>query len=130
MCGVDNRTLVDEFWTFHTLAKSKERSERLRADEHRWAYETVTEAMEKGGPDAIALLVALADAAPDPDEMGYLGAGPIEDLLHEHRSTDVDLLDELARKDARIRRALRTAILPDMLSSEQKARLTRYKSQP
>jgi hypothetical protein len=127
---VDNGTLAIAFWTFHTLSKSKDRSERLRADEHFRGWEKVGEAMEKGGPDAMALLVALADAAPNDYEMGYLGAGPIEDLLHEHRSTDVDLLDELARRDGRIRRALRSAILPDTLSPEEKARLRRYDTRP
>jgi hypothetical protein len=123
-----DESLPDAYWLHHRLFHSKDRGERLSADQYSWAWETVWETMERGGPDAIRLLFELADAAPDEDAIAYLGAGPIEDLLHERRAEDLDLLDEAARKDRRIRLALQHVEWPHTMSAEEVARFRRYDS--
>lgn len=122
--------LVAAFWRFHALRRSDQRDERLRADDVFWASDAVQVAMEGGGSGAIELLVALSEAAPDGQALVYLGCGPIEDLMSSHGNDDVDLLDEAARMNAKLRVALGWAVPPTGMSEENIARLERYRRAP
>jgi hypothetical protein len=54
--------------------------------------------MESGGVDAIRLIVALIETAPDDAAIAYVGARPLEDLVHEHGDGVIDDLDRFARQ--------------------------------
>ena len=71
--------LVSAYWRHHALS-SGDRAERLASQELSWAWDAVDEAME--GDDPLGLLDALLEA-PGADP-GYLGAGPVGDLLAAH----------------------------------------------
>ena len=71
--------LVSAYWRHHALA-SGDRAEQLASEIHSWAWDAVDEAME--GDDPLGLLDALLEA-PGADP-GYLGAGPVGDLLAAH----------------------------------------------
>ena len=89
--------LVDGYWTAHRLAMSSVRSDRLAAQDWRWAVDEVGSAMEQ--PDAAALdLLDDLMRAPEAD-LGYLGASPLEDLLTEHGSVIADQVADRARRD-------------------------------
>jgi hypothetical protein len=86
----------------------------------------VFETMVRGGSEAVELLVGVAEAAADDVEAGYVGAGGIETLIHFHGDDVVELLDEAARMNWRLRVALRSATLSGSLSDAGLARLSKY----
>jgi len=76
------------------------------ADEDFWAYDRVGEIVR--GPDAQAaweICVGLVRAAPD-EQLGYIGAGPIEDLVCRHGAALIEWLEGEAKRDSRFREAL------------------------
>lgn len=124
-----NADVLDAYWTFHALSKSSDRAERLASEDLLWAYDTVGDAMVRGGPDAVALLVDLADTAPD-DALGYLGAGPFEELLALHAESVGDDLDAALRTNAKLRQAMRSVYWGDDVPKSVVDRLRRYESAP
>lgn len=69
----------------------------------------------------VEVLVKLAETAPSDDEVGHIGAGPIEDLLYENRERLgqpkdelLEQIDEAARRSSRFRRGLSSALLVDL----------------
>jgi hypothetical protein len=89
--------LVDGYWSAHRLRRSSVRSERLAADGWQWAVDDVDAAMGQPDDSALQLLDDLM-CAPDAD-VGYLGAGPLEDLLAVHGVAVADQVADRARKD-------------------------------
>lgn len=62
--------------------------------------------VDQGGSEALALVSALVDGAETDDDVGLVGAGPLEDLLVCHGATMVDELDDLARRNPRFAEAM------------------------
>jgi hypothetical protein len=85
----DLDSLVAAYWQHHQLATSSDRADRLRASGLGWAEAEVRDRIEAGDDDSFRLLVALAEAAPTDDDVGAVGAGPIEDLIEERWSDEV-----------------------------------------
>jgi hypothetical protein len=76
------------------------------------AYERVSEIVrEVGGPEAVALVLALLDSAPSPADLVDVAAGPLEDLLAEHWDEVIDEIEAAARRGGPIRRALTSVYL-------------------
>lgn len=75
-------------------------------------WQAVRDRIDAGGTGAVELVVALVDAAPDPIGLAVVGAGPLEDLVHEHGGALVAEIERLARQDAGFGQALRSASLP------------------
>jgi hypothetical protein len=61
-----------------------DRKERLRADDHWWAWEAVDEAAREGSLPLAVLDALVCDPAGDSDYRAYVAAGPLEDLLKLH----------------------------------------------
>ncbi len=101
---VDDETAC-AYWEHARLAHSMERRERLDARDLGWADERVTRAISRGGRDALDALVVLAGAA-STEQLGALGAGPLEDVLYEHGEALLDELDDVIRRTPRLRAAL------------------------
>jgi hypothetical protein len=73
--------LVAGYWQHYRLSTG-DRGERLAQDELIGAWQSVDDLISERDVDAVALLVALADAVEgDEPALAYLGAGPVETLL-------------------------------------------------
>ena len=77
------------------------------------AQDTVVDVVRHRPGEAVALLVELADAAPDDDALVGVGTGPLEDLLHLHGDAYGPELALAARRSANLRAALRMALTPE-----------------
>ena len=74
-------------------------------DDEALAWE-VNRRSRDGGPDAVNLLAALAGAAPDEESLGFLGAGPLEELVNFHGLRLAEELDEALDREPKPRTAL------------------------
>jgi hypothetical protein len=99
--------VVAAYWRHHQLIFSEDPIERADADHWFWAWEEVDEAALAASPGIVALLVALAKAAPNDQALAYLGAGPLEDLIRRHGAEFVDAIDLAAQTSESFRVALR-----------------------
>lgn len=64
------------------------------------AHELVEQRINLGGAQAVDLLATLAEAAPADDGGSTVGAGPLEDLLHEYGDSVIDEVERMARRSA------------------------------
>ena len=71
-----------------------------------WAWKEVQEAVASRDPKVVLLLERLADSAPSEAALAYLGAGPLEDLLHLHDATLIDRVEAAARRSSQFRSAV------------------------
>jgi len=126
---VDRQRLIDAYWEQYRLSTSGDRGERLRLDEWFWAWEDVERAVHDADGDVVELLVALAEAAPD-GARGYVGAGPIENLIDRHGARFVDQIDDAARRSAPFRTALRSVSYGENVDRAVVARLQRFGRSP
>ena len=118
--------LVDDYWCYYRAINGS-RQERLAADRYRWAYETVSEIVEIGQPDAVEILVELSEAESDDFvALSNLGAGPIEQLLCHHADEFIDQIDSAARQSSSFRMALRCAWYDASLPTEIVHRVRRF----
>jgi hypothetical protein len=80
--------------------------------------------IREGGPAAVDLLVALADAARDTQDLAALGAGPVENLFFAHGESVWPSFDAAAADNTNLRLAMdRADITPldvqQMMESRQ-----------
>jgi hypothetical protein len=73
-----------------------------------WAWEAVDSLWTEGVPEAIDKLVQLADAVPDPELLGYLGGGPLEDLVQFWGGDYEEEIVLAARRSSNFAAALQT----------------------
>lgn len=100
--------LVADWWSYYDAnggfaegAHARDTTPREDA-----ADEIVDELSQQGDPRAVPLLVALAEAAPSRKSLFYLGAGPLEDLVHGHGDALAPLLVARAAACPRFKIAL------------------------
>lgn len=120
------------YWSHYEYLTSDNRGQRAFGGSDDWADERVRahlsgadEDLPEGVTDKVALLVALADGAPDLAALAFLGAGPIEDLLRAG-TADIELVDAAARKNENFRCALRCAWFDDDLAPTESTQLRRF----
>jgi hypothetical protein len=119
--------LAQAYFEFWRLFTAEDRAERLRSDGYHWALEEVDELVEVQPSEAVPVLVALADAAPDEHALGLLGAGDLENLINHHGSDAViDAVVSAARRNPRFRKALTEAWYDEYVSPEVCARLRAF----
>lgn len=89
-----------------------------------WAWDRVGDIVRgEDAERAWELVVALVRTAPD-DRLGYVGAGPVEDLVVWHGRALVDWIVGEARRDARFRSALASIwLVADGIPADVLARL-------
>ena len=86
------------------------RAERLEYEGKTFeAIELVDDLIWNEDPGIVALLVDLAEAAPNDDALGGL-TGPMSNLIHSSADRFLDELEEAARKNPRFRLAIASAI--------------------
>jgi len=122
--------IVKAYWQHYRWAFSAD-ADRQKAEQSVWAWEAVRQLIVGDAAEPIndserlALLIALADAATDAAALGYLGAGPIEELLGRDEPP-IDLVDTAARQNEKFRTALRCAWFDEHLPAAQAQRLRRF----
>jgi hypothetical protein len=119
--------LVGSFWEYSRLSRSDQRADRLAAEKWHWAWDAIQGRMASDRrAAAVALLVRLADAAPDDAARRHLGAGPLEELLFERHAEVLDLVDVAARRSRCFREALAGVCLAQNVPPEAAERLGRH----
>lgn len=90
------------------LAKAYLKHHRTNAEADFWAWEEVTDRTaysDSNADDAWELVLALVALAAD-DELGYVGAGPVEDFVRRFGAERIEQVEMQARRDPRFRVAL------------------------
>jgi hypothetical protein len=77
-----------------------------RTDDDFWAWDAVTELSNApNAEDAWALVVSLVRRAPD-EQLGRIGAGPLEDVVNAHGAALVEWIEGECARDSRFKEAL------------------------
>jgi hypothetical protein len=126
---VDRDALVAHWWEYQRLAsgsgeerKALESGQPLAAAA---AFEYVASLVDSGASEVVGLLAELIDEAPAGRSVATVGAGPLEDLIHDHGDSLVDEIDERARRSGRFAEALASVWLErDRLDPATVARLS------
>ncbi len=71
-----------------------------------WAFGEVNEITVMDAERGWSITLALIAAAPDDQTLGYLAAGPLEDVLEVHGGQLMDRVESLAHRDKKFRQAL------------------------
>ena len=88
------------------LAETYVRSRHQR-DEDFWAWEKVLEIVRSGDLDrAFDITVLLVKTAQTDDELGYVAAGPLEDLVDGYGEKALEKLEKACDEDSRLQFAL------------------------
>src|SRR5215203_122458 len=76
--------------------------QHIQPDPDFWTFDEVNDRVGASGTseDAWDLVTAILRAAPD-ESLGYIGAGPVEDMIRHHGSALVDWIEGEARRDPR-----------------------------
>jgi uncharacterized protein DUF6869 len=106
----DPAQLASDWWEYQRLWRgSREERKALAlgvpARVHA-AHDLVEEAVERGGSAAVELLAGLAEATPVGDDGTAVGAGPLEDLIHEHGDDLIGAIVSCARQRPMFAQAL------------------------
>lgn len=105
-----NDDLIANWWEYHRRANGSHADRKsLELGEPRAvleAFASVEEMVSAGGPGVLGLLEQLNEAAPPGDEGRTVGAGPLEDLIHEHGDSVVPDVEERARRSPAFAQAL------------------------
>jgi hypothetical protein len=123
--------LAADWWQYQRLAQGS-RSERkaleLGQPPAAWsARASVEGAIDSGGIEALQVILALLEAAPDASGVAVAAAGPLEDLVHQHGDALVDELDHLARQRPVFRQAMSGVWLsPGIVDPDTERRLRNW----
>src|SRR5215831_14688981 len=98
----------------NTLAEAYLRNHAGRRDEDSWAVEKVDEIIRCGDLDkAWNITLLLLQKATD-EALGYVAAGPLEDIIDGYGDKALDRVEAVCDKDRRLRFALSGVwLLPD-----------------
>ena len=87
--------------------------------------------VDDGGNDAIRMILALLDTAPDGDGTVAVGTGPLEDLVNDHGDVLVDEIEQAARQAPEFASALGSvSVEQGALRHETLQRLARWLPAP
>jgi hypothetical protein len=73
-----------------------------------WGFLQVQDYVRNDPVHAWRLTLQLIAAAPTPEALSYVAAGPLEDLLYGRGEQFINEVERLARQDPKFRRALRS----------------------
>jgi hypothetical protein len=90
----------------NTLADAYLRHHATRSKDDFWAWQRVHEIVQGGDLDrAWEITLLLLRKVPD-DGLGYIAAGPLEDIVDRYGHRGVDLAEQACDKDSRLQYAL------------------------
>jgi hypothetical protein len=90
--------------------KSREPNE----DTHNWAFDEVLALCEDNPLAAAELTLALIEACETEEQLAYVAAGPIEDLLHGAADVVLPIFDRACKESSKARRAMQILALDDV----------------
>ena len=98
----------------NTIADTYLRHHQAHSDEDFWAWQEVEDIVRSGDLDlAWQVTLLLLRKAPN-DSLGYVAAGPLEDLIDGYGDQALDLVEEACDGDTRLQFALSGVwLLPD-----------------
>jgi hypothetical protein len=97
-----------------------------RDDSLLWAFSEVNDITPRHAERGWNITLALISAASNDAELGYVVAGPLEEVLEVHGNLMMDRVEELARTDAKFREALsRVACFEDSMPSKVRDRINK-----
>jgi hypothetical protein len=97
----------------------------------RWAFDEVNEVTYGQAERGWNIALELIAAAPDDGALGYVAAGPLEEVLEVHGKQVIDRVENLARLDAKFRKALSlVACFEDSMPEDIRARVGRAVGRP
>jgi hypothetical protein len=96
-----------------------------RDDEHFWAWEGLQRYVRTDPVKAWELTLQLIAAAPDKKALGYIAAGPLEDLLYARGALFIDELERRARSYPKFLSALQMIAGPFTKESDVSNRILR-----
>ena len=77
-----------------------------KREEDRWAWEAVETLVDEDPEAAWRITCMLVDKTSSDDELAFVAAGPLEDLLKKHGPSLIDRVEEESRENARLQLAL------------------------
>src|ERR1700720_952715 len=77
-----------------------------RKDTNFWAFNELADLMRDDPDGAWQIIVGLVGRASDEETLGYVAAGPLEDLICQHPEAMIDRVESRAGQDARFRKAI------------------------
>jgi len=89
---------------FDTLAEAYLR----HRDEDFWAWEEVQRTVKAGLNEGWQITLLLLERAASDNDVGYIAAGPLEDLIDVHGHKALDLIEEECKNNSRLQLALST----------------------
>lgn len=112
------RAILLARWWEHQRLSDGDRQERKALEQGESqaaveAYQIVCDLVEAGDPSVIQLLADLVDAGPPDIAAAFVGAGPLEDLLHEHGDRLIDDLEDRARRSPSFHNALAAVLIEE-----------------
>jgi hypothetical protein len=87
-----------------------------------WAWEYVETIWRAGDRPALDRLVDLANSASGSEELNYLGAGPVEDLVRVFGESLIDEIEDAARRSPSFLRALQS-MYPTLIPESIRVRM-------
>jgi hypothetical protein len=87
-----------------------------------WAWEHVEAVWRTGDRAALDRLVDLADSAPDDEDLAYLGAGPVEDLVRVFGELLIEDIEDAAKRSPSFLRALQS-MYPTLIPESIRVRM-------
>jgi uncharacterized protein DUF6869 len=87
-----------------------------------WAWQYVDRLWRSGDRTALDRLVDLANSASGSEELNYLGAGPVEDLVRVFGKSLIDEIEEAARRSPSFLCALRS-MYPTLIPESIRVRM-------
>jgi hypothetical protein len=93
------------------------RHHRLKDDGDFWAWRAATDALFEDPERAWTILLELVTLA-EPDELGYVGAGLLEDLCQDHGSQFIDRIEARTATDSKFKCALAAIWLNSLYAPE------------
>ena len=94
-----------------------------RKDEHFWAFNAMIDVIWEDPESAWEVIVEVISRASDDATLGYVAAGPLEDLICEHPHLVIERVETRARQDARFRKAVAGVWGSNRMPKEIRARL-------
>ncbi len=102
--------LTQAYWRYYkTLSVTP--AEQAASEADYWSSEVVSGLLRRGGSLAVDVIVALSEAAPDQEALGFVGAGVIEGFFQSgyyefpDNSERLDLLEQEVRRNPKVRAA-------------------------
>jgi hypothetical protein len=72
-----------------------------RKDQHFWAFNEMIDVIRADPESAWEVIVDIIARASDDATLGYVAAGPLEDLICEHPHLMIERVEKRARQDGR-----------------------------